>query len=69
MPLERSMKHDPELQAKTIADLAARCEGPEEFEKFDRAFRASLKVSKEELLRVEAKHKLARAKKRARKRA
>jgi hypothetical protein len=29
-------------QAETIADLSARCAGPNEFQTFDRAFRTSL---------------------------
>jgi hypothetical protein len=56
---------DPDAQAKTIADLAARCEGPSQFENFDRAFRASLNVSKPALLKEEARQKRARARKRA----
>jgi len=54
-------------QVETIADLNVRCEGPDQFEKFDRAFRASLTVSKTALLKEEAKLKRARAKKRAKK--
>lgn len=54
-------------QAETIADLSARCDGPDQFAKFDRAFRASLSVSKVALLKEEAKQKRARAKKRAKK--
>jgi hypothetical protein len=54
-------------QAETIAELNARCDGPNQFEKFDRAFRASLSVSKEALVKEEAKQKRARARKRAKK--
>jgi hypothetical protein len=54
-------------QAETIADLNARCDGPNQFEKFDRAFRASLTVSKTALLKEEARIKRARARKRAKK--
>jgi hypothetical protein len=54
-------------QAETIAELAARCAGPSQFENFDRAFRASLTVSKEAILKEEARQKRLRAKKRARK--
>ncbi len=38
------MRTDRELQVRTIADLAARCNGPNQFEKFDRDFRALLNV-------------------------
>jgi hypothetical protein len=41
------MKTDPELQARTISELSARCEGQGQFENFDRAFRRSLTVAKE----------------------
>ncbi len=54
-------------QADTLADLNARCEGPNQFEKFDRAFRASLTVSKTAILREEAR--LKRVKERKKKRA
>jgi hypothetical protein len=52
-------------QAETIADLNARCAGPEQFQNFDRAFRASLTVPKEAILKEDARWKRARAKKRA----
>jgi hypothetical protein len=56
-------------QADTLADLDARCEGPNQFEKFDRAFRASLTVPKTAILKEEARIKRARERKRrARKR-
>ncbi|MDQ6760632.1 MAG: hypothetical protein M3Z32_12325 [Acidobacteriota bacterium] len=54
-------------RAETIADLAVRCDGPNQFENFDRAFRATLTVSKAAVLKEEAKIKRARAKKRAKK--
>jgi transcriptional regulator GlxA family with amidase domain len=55
-------------QAETIAELSARCDGPNQFENFDRAFRASLNVSKAALLKEEERLKRARArKKRAKK--
>lgn len=55
-------------QAETIADLNARCDGPNQFENFDRVFRKSLTVSKTELLKEEARVKRASArKKRAKK--
>jgi hypothetical protein len=43
----KAMKTDPDLQAKTIAELAARCDSPNEFDRFDRAFRASLTVPRQ----------------------
>jgi hypothetical protein len=55
----------PPSQAETLADLNTRCEGPNQFEKFDRAFRASLTVPKSALLKEEARIKRARARKRA----
>jgi hypothetical protein len=54
-------------QAETIAELNARCGGPNQFEKFDQAFRHSLTVPKAALLKEEAKIKRARARKRAKK--
>jgi hypothetical protein len=54
-------------QAETIAELNARCEGPNQFENFDLAFRKSLTVPKAAALKEEAKLKRARARKRARK--
>jgi len=54
-------------QAETIADLNARCDGPNQFENFDRVFRKSLTVSKEALLKEEARLKRESAKKRAKK--
>jgi hypothetical protein len=61
------MKADPELQARTIADLAAPCEGQDQFENFDRAFRKSLTVPKEAILKEESQRKRARTRKRAKK--
>jgi len=61
------MDSDPDLQAKTIAELATRCEGQNQFENFDRSFRHSLTVSKEAVLKEEARQKKARAKKRTKK--
>lgn len=62
------MKSNPELQVRTIADLAARCDGPNQFENFDRAFRKTLTVSKAALLKEEARLRRANAKKRAKRR-
>jgi hypothetical protein len=50
-------------QDETIAELNARCEGPDQFEKFDRAFRHSLNIPKAAPLKEEVEK--ARAKKRA----
>jgi hypothetical protein len=60
------MKPEPS-QAETIAELNARCDGPNQFDNFDHAFRKTLTVSKEQLLKEEARLKRARAKKRANK--
>jgi hypothetical protein len=54
-------------QAETLAELNARCEGPNQFENFDRGVRASLSVSKEAVMKEEARLKRLRAKRRAKK--
>jgi hypothetical protein len=54
-------------QSETIAELNARCDGPNQFDNFDRAFRKSLTVSKTALLKEEARLKRANARKRAKK--
>jgi hypothetical protein len=54
-------------QTETIADLSARCAGPDQFQNFDRAFRHSLTVPKAAVLKEDKRWKLARAKKRAKK--
>ena len=58
------MKNEP-TQAETIAAIAARCEGPNQFDNFDRMFRHSLAIPKEAVLKEEARLKKARARKRA----
>jgi hypothetical protein len=60
------MKNTP-TQAETIAILAERCEVPNQFENFDRGVRASLGVSKESVVKEEARQKRARARKRTKK--
>jgi len=55
------------IQAEEIARLSARCDGPNQFDRFDSGVRASLSVSKEAVLKEEARLKLLRARKRARK--
>ena len=54
-------------KAETIADLASRCERPDAFSNFDRAVRASLSVSKEAILKEEARVKKSRARRRMKK--
>ena len=65
------MKADPEaqtrIQAETIAALTARCDSPNQFENFDRVFRHSLTVSKDAVLKEEARQKKQRARQRAKK--
>jgi hypothetical protein len=65
------MKADPEaqarIQAETIAAISALCDGPNQFENFDRAFRHSLTVSKEAVLKEETRLKKSRARQRAKK--
>jgi hypothetical protein len=48
------MSTDADTQAKTIADIAARCKGPDQFQNFDRAFRHSLTIPKEAVVKEEA---------------
>lgn len=48
-------------QAETIAELSARCSGQPQFENFDRAFRRTLTVPKEAVLKDQAQRKRARA--------
>jgi hypothetical protein len=50
-------------QAETIAELNARCDGPNQFDNFDRAFRKTLTVSKVAVLKEEARLKRARVRK------
>ena len=54
-------------QAETIADLAARCAGPNEFQNFDRAVRKSLTVPREAVLKEDARWKRERARRRSKK--
>jgi len=54
-------------QEDVIADLNARCTGPDQFENFDRAFRRSLIVPKAAVLKEDKRWRRARAKKRAKK--
>jgi hypothetical protein len=55
------------IQAETIAAISARCDGPNQFDSFDRAFRHSTTVSKEAVLKEEARLKTSRARQRAKK--
>ena len=61
------MKNEPETQARTIADLSARCDGPDQFQNFDRAFRHSLTIPKAAVVKEEERLKKQRARRRARK--
>lgn len=61
------MKASEELQARTIAELSARCDGPDQFENFDRAFRHSLTLQKDAVVKQEARLKKSRARQRAKK--
>jgi hypothetical protein len=54
-------------RSRTIDELNARCDGPNQFDNFDRAFRKTLTVSKSALLKEEARLKRARTRKRAKK--
>src|SRR5579872_5392955 len=49
-------------QAETIKELSARCNGPDQFKRFDSAFRASLSVPKAAVVKEETRLKRARAK-------
>jgi hypothetical protein len=46
-------------------DIAVKCDGPNQFEKFDRLFRSVISVPKADIDQAETKWKQARAKKRA----
>ena len=54
-------------QVETIKELSARCDGPDQFKRFDNAFRASLSIPKPAVMKEEARLKRARARKRAKK--
>jgi hypothetical protein len=54
-------------RSKTIQELSVRCDGPNQFDNFDRAFRKTLTVSKTALLKEEARLKRARARRRTKK--
>jgi len=60
------MKNEP-TQAETIADIALRCEGPNQFANFDNMFRHSLTIPKAAVVKEEARLKRLRAKRRAKK--
>jgi hypothetical protein len=49
-------------------DLAARCTGPDQFERFEKLFRAYIAVPHEEIVKEEEKWKRTRARKKARER-
>jgi hypothetical protein len=57
------MKNEP-TQAETIADIALRCDGANQFENFDRMFRHSLTIPKAAVVKEEARLKRLRAKRR-----
>lgn len=54
-------------QPETIVELSACCPGSDQFERFERGVRASLGVSKQAVVKEEAREKRGRAKKRAKK--
>lgn len=56
-----------DLSENALKELAQRCDGPDQFENLDRAFRHSLTLSKDAVLKEEARLKRLRARKRARK--
>jgi hypothetical protein len=60
------MKNEP-TQAETITVIAARCEGPDQFQNFDRMFRHSLTISKAAVVKEEARLKRLRARQRTKK--
>ena len=61
------MRQTEPTHAETIAALAARCDGPNQFEQFDRAVRQSLAVPKAAVVKEEARQKKLRAGRRAKK--
>jgi hypothetical protein len=59
------MKADSDTRPITIpADIAAKCDGPDQFQNFDRLFRSVIAVPKAAMEKEETKWKKARAKKR-----
>ena len=60
------MKNEP-TQAETVADIALRCDVPNQFENFDRMFRHSLTIPKAAVIKEEARLKRLREKRRAKK--
>jgi hypothetical protein len=62
----RHMKSEP-TQAETSAELSSRCEGPEQFLNFDRAFRHSLTIPKVLVVKEEARLRRLRTRRRAKK--
>ena len=60
------MKHSPSNGPVEIpADIAAKCDGPDQFQNFDRIFRAVIAAPKAAIDKAEAKWKRKQAKKRA----
>jgi hypothetical protein len=61
------MKSQPRTAPLEIPpDIAAKCTGPDQFEKFDRLFRSVISVPKADIDKAEAKWRQERAKKRKR---
>ena len=56
-----------EDREKTLKELSQRCEGPNQFQNFDRMFRHSLTIPKEAVVKEEARLKRLRARRRPKK--
>jgi hypothetical protein len=62
------MKSQPRTEPLDIpADIAAKCTGPGQFERFDRLFRSVIAVPKADIVKAEKKWKQDRATKRSKK--
>jgi hypothetical protein len=57
------MRTDSETQARTIAEIAARCDGPNQFDSFDSMFRHALTIPKAAVIKEETRRKRLRVKK------
>lgn len=60
--------HEPPKPITIPDDIAAKCDGPHQFERFDQLFRTVISVPRSEVLKEEAKWKRARARKKGRER-
>jgi hypothetical protein len=62
MKQSKLISHSSPLPISIPEDIAARCDGPDQFEKFDNLFRTVIATPKAEIDKNEAKWKRAQAK-------